>query len=135
MPGLHGVDGDPGPGVGRRLDHHGVELLLLDHLAEVVVDAPLLAAGELLGVLLGLRDLQSQAATTWKPFHVGPFADQPGAAAAADHAHADRLAGRGAVGSPRTLAGTRAGKARAALALRISRREMLLRDMSVPPKG
>ena len=43
--GLHGEDHDPGPGVGGGFDHHGVELLFVDHAAEVFVHGPLLAGG------------------------------------------------------------------------------------------
>ena len=38
--GLQGLDDDPCPGVGRGLDHDGVEFFLVDHLAEIFIDAP-----------------------------------------------------------------------------------------------
>ena len=114
---------DPGPGVGGGFDHHAVELLLLDHLAEVLVDAPLGPAGEFLDVGLGPREHAVAGGHDLKRLHVGRLADQPRPAAAADHAHADRFARRAAPSSPSTCPGTSAGRAIAAApALSISRR-------------
>ena len=94
--GLHGEDRDPGAGVRGGFDHHGVELLVLDHLAEVGIGAPRLAAGKLLDVLLGLLDLAIAGRHDLESLDVGRFANQPRTAAAADHAHTNGFAGRAA---------------------------------------
>ena len=50
--GLEDVNARQYPGVGRRLDEDGVELLLLEHLPIMLVYLPLVAAGNCLGGLM-----------------------------------------------------------------------------------
>ena len=70
--GLHGEDRDPGAGVRGGFDHHGVELLLLDHLAEVGIGAHGLPPESSFTYCSAFSTWQSQAATTWNALTSAP---------------------------------------------------------------